>query len=129
MPIRTGIDIASISRVQNLLDEYGSHFKQRFFSRYEEKYGNNKFNSAQTYAGMWAAKEAVFKVLGKGKRWNDIFIDHESSGRPRIRVATELLDRPYINIPLDADWDCSIAHDADLAVATATCFWNGGSRA
>jgi len=123
MSIRTGIDIASIGRVEKLLDKYGEHFKQRFFSRYEKKYGDSKYNRPQTYAGMWAAKEAVFKVLGRGKRWNDIFIDHAPSGRPEVKINPVLLEHPRVPIPPDADWDCSITHDADIAAATAVCVW------
>lgn len=123
MPIRCGVDVAEISRVKDIIDRYGDHFKQRFFSQYEQQYGDSKWNSPQTYAGMWAAKEAVFKVLGKGKRWNDIFIDHEPHGRPLIDVDASLLELPHIPIPKDAQWDCSITHDANTAIAFAVCQW------
>lgn len=124
MAIRCGVDVAEINRVEQILDEYGDHFKKRFFSEYEAKYSNEKFNSAEAYAGLWAAKEAVFKVLGKGKRWNDVFIDHEPNGRPVVHVDQSLLELPYVPISTEAQWDCSITHDANSAIAVAVCQWN-----
>ena len=123
MPIRTGVDVTSISRVEELLDKYGEHFKQRFFSLPEVDYAESRADTGASYAGLWAAKEAVFKTLGKGKRWNDVIIHHEASGRPRVEVTERLINEPYVPIPPEADWDCSITHDGGIAVATAACVW------
>ncbi len=123
MPLRTGIDVTHISRVRRLIEGYGDHFKQRFFPRHLAKFGHDDYNHPETYAGMWAAKEAVFKVLGRGNRWTYVFIDHESSGRPRARIDEELLSLPGVGVPTGAEWDVTITHDGDLAIAFAACFW------
>ena len=123
MPIRTGIDVTSIDRIDQLLAEYGTHFKRRFFNLAEIDYCEARKRSAQSYAGIWAAKEATFKVLGRGKRWHDITIKHESNGRHIIDVSPELLKLPVHSIPPTASWDCSISHDAGVAIASAVCCW------
>jgi len=123
MPIRTGIDVASISRIETLLEKYGDHFKRRFFNLAEIDYAEARNGRAETYAGFWAAKEATFKVLGRGHRWHEITIKHEPNGRPLIQVSDKLLKIPDFKIPSNANWDCSISHDAGVAVASAVCFW------
>lgn len=123
MPLRTGIDITHISRVRDLIERFGNHFKQRYFPHHVDKFQYEEYDRPETYAGMWAAKEAVFKVLGRGYRWRSIFIDHEPTGRPVVRFPEPVCDHPDIPVPPTAEWDCSITHDADMAVAFAVCFW------
>lgn len=126
MPIRTGIDVTGVDRIQNVLKRYGGHFRERFFPHFEEQHDDTSGIPARTYAGLWAAKEAVFKAIGRGYRWSGVFIDHESSGRPYVRIISEEARLDSTIIPPDAEWDCSITHDADLALATATCYWSEG---
>ncbi len=123
MPIRTGIDLTSISRIEQLLENYPQHFKQRFFSETEREYCDSQGWPAQSYAGIWAAKESVFKVLGVGRHWRKIRLDHASTGRPILKIDSRIFTHPEVQIPRSADWDCSIAHDKDFAVATAVCHW------
>lgn len=102
-----GVDIIKIDRVRSTMDR--KSFLEKIFTPYEREYIRSKGNAAQTAAGLFCAKEAVLKSLGKGIGsidWHDIEITHEKSGAPRVHVE---------------GWDCafhiSISHDEDTAIA------------
>lgn len=120
MGLRTGIDLTPLSRIESVLDRFGERFHHKYFGDLNEEYGDYP---PETYAGLWAVKEATFKVMGRGYRWNAVTVQHRKSGRPELSVnyeAASLADTP---IPRSAEWDCSISHDGDLAVAVAVCIW------
>ncbi len=124
MFIKTGIDLTSIERIENLLKKYRENFKTRFFLKNEIIYCDSKPEPARSYAGHWAAKEAAFKVLGVGRHWRKIKLTHKPSGRPTLHLNPEIFRHPEVFIPETAAWDCSITHDAGVAAATALCFWD-----
>src|SRR6266567_4342597 len=97
-----GIDIVETARIRKLIDQHGAHFLDRVFTPGEQAYCNiSRKRSLEHYAGRFAAKEAVLKVLGTGWRggiaWTDIEIAKEPSGQPHVvlggecaRIAAEL---------------------------------------
>ncbi len=98
---KIGTDIVKISRIEKSLEIKG--FAERVFTEKEIVYAE----SAQTYAGLFAAKEAYLKAKGTGIncRLNAIEILHDASGKPFISGAENCSD-------------LSISHDGDYAVAT-----------
>ena len=76
MIIGIGTDIIDIRRIENTIQKYGDKFKKRCFSINEIKRSENKFNTANSYAKRYAAKEACSKALGtglaRGVFWKDI---------------------------------------------------------
>jgi holo-[acyl-carrier protein] synthase len=64
---------------------------QRVFTRREIEYCSSRKTATQHYAGRWAAKEAVLKVLGtgwtRGIQWTDLEIQNEVSGAPVMKLA------------------------------------------
>ena len=52
MPIRTGVDLTELARVQRVLEKHGDHFKQRFFPQYEAKHGDTSSIPTHTYAPL-----------------------------------------------------------------------------
>jgi len=75
----------------------------------------------QHYAGRWAAKEAVMKVLGtgfvKGVGWQDIEVDVKPSGQPVIVLhgaVRDYADQRGIETVL-----ITISHCREYATATA----------
>lgn len=118
MPLRTGVDLTSVERIEFVLERHGPRFLRRFFPEVEED-----SLGAETCAGLWAVKEAAFKVIGAGSRWSGVRVDHEPSGRPYLEVDYERARLSETTIPLEAEWDCSISHDGGMAVATAACLW------
>jgi len=62
--------------------------RQRVFTGEEIAYCDSKARPAESYAGRFAAREAVIKALGgyHGKRWQDISVTRAPSGAPAIRL-------------------------------------------
>lgn len=97
---KIGTDIIKISRMEKGLEN--EHFKTSVFTDNEIKYCKN----AESFAGLFAAKEAYFKALGTGinKRLNEIEILHNEKGKPYIDGIKNC--------------DVSISHDGDYAIST-----------
>ena len=83
----------------------------------------------ETFAGRWAAKEAVSKVLGLGVRgigWREIEIQRMPTGQPAVRLhgraaaRAEQLGMERIAV--------SITHESDYAVAIAFGIRTSGGR-
>ena len=62
--------------------------RARVFTPEEIAYCDSKARPAESYAGRFAAREAVIKALGgyRGKRWQDISVTRAPSGAPAIRL-------------------------------------------
>jgi phosphopantetheine--protein transferase-like protein len=97
-----GIDLVFIPEFQKQLDIEGKAFIQKTFSLSEIK--NRK---TVHLAGLWAAKEAVFKACDiTPKKWTDIVISHDNNGKPKASFGSQ-------------KFELSISHHADYAVAVA----------
>ncbi len=85
-----GTDIIECSRIAQMIERHGELFIGRVYTEHEIGYCSPKKASTQHYAGRWAAKEAVLKVLGTGwKRgisWRDIEVRNKPSGAPTITL-------------------------------------------
>ncbi len=121
-----GIDIIKIERIANALKRFGDRFPKRVLTDAEHRYVRNR---PQNFAGRWAAKEAVSKVLGLGVRgvgWRDIEIVRLPTGAPSVRLAgraaarAEQLGMGRIAV--------SISHEGDYAVAIAFGIRTAGGR-
>ena len=123
MIISTGIDLAEVERIQAALDDprIGRRFRDRVFTEKEIAYCEKKKlrGRYESYAGRFAAKEAVMKALGRGwgakVRWLDIEVARARSGKPDIvlhdktaKLAEELGIRR---------WALSITHTKDHGLA------------
>jgi len=94
--ISIGTDIIECVRIAQLIEKHGEVFLQRVFTQKEILYCSSRKAATQHYAGRWAAKEAVLKVLGtgwaKGIQWTDVEIVNEVSGAPMITLAGKAAD-------------------------------------
>ena len=88
--ISVGTDIIECVRIAQMIEKHGEVFLQRVFTQREIVYCSSRKAATQHYAGRWAAKEAVLKVLGtgwaKGIQWTDIEVVNEVSGAPVIKI-------------------------------------------
>jgi len=91
MIISTGVDLAEVDRIQLALEDprIGRRFRARVFTEKEIAYCETKRRGKyESYAGRFAAKEAVMKALGRGwgtkVRWLDIEVGRARSGKPEI---------------------------------------------
>ncbi|NLK43456.1 MAG: NAD(P)H-hydrate dehydratase [Tissierellia bacterium] len=117
--LTTGIDIVKIDRIRKILSKEKERFYNKIFTEKEVEYISYKGNRAETVAGMFAAKEAISKVLGTGIGtigWKDIEILHKNH-KPYVNISQKLKDRmEQIKI---TDVEISISHEEDYAIANA----------
>src|SRR6188508_900216 len=79
-----GIDIVRVERIRAAIERFGERFSNRVLTPAERRYVRGR---PETFAGRWAAKEAVSKVLGLGVRgvgWKDIEVERLPTGQPSI---------------------------------------------
>src|SRR3954466_8106741 len=121
-----GIDIIKVDRIRGSIERFGERFSRRVLTPTEARYVRMR---PETFAGRWAAKEAVSKVLGLGVRgigWRDIEVERLPTGQPSIRLhgraaaRAEQLGMERIAV--------SISHEADYAVAIAFGVRTAGGR-
>jgi holo-[acyl-carrier protein] synthase len=80
-----GIDIVEIERVARLGKD--RRFLERVFTAEEIRYCGTKSRKWQHYAARFAAKEAVWKSLGRGGlALRDISIENKASGSPAVII-------------------------------------------
>jgi len=82
-----GVDICEIARMERALARHPT-MRERVFTADERAYCDAKARPAESYAGRFAAREAVIKALGgyRGKRWQDIHVRRARSGAPEIAL-------------------------------------------
>ena len=121
-----GIDIIKVERIRAALERFGSRFSRRVLTPAEQRYVRDR---PETFAGRWAAKEAVSKVLGLGVRgigWREIEIERMPTGQPAVRLHGRAQARSrqlgMVRIAV------SISHEADYAVAIAFGVRTAGGR-
>ena len=76
-----GTDIIEIERVEEAIERFGERFLKRVYTPSEM----GMYSRAESLAAVFAAKEAVMKVLGTGSRgvaWREVEILHHRSGKP-----------------------------------------------
>jgi holo-[acyl-carrier protein] synthase len=121
-----GIDIIKVDRIAAALERFGGRFSARVLTERERRYVRDR---PETFAGRWAAKEAVSKVLGLGVRgigWRDIEIERLPTGAPAVRLHGRAAARAD-QLGMDRI-AVSITHEADYAVAIAFGIRSAGGR-
>lgn len=121
-----GIDIIKVDRIRATLARFGPRFSGRVLTEAERRYVRDR---PETFAGRWAAKEAVSKVLGLGVRgigWKDIEVERMPTGQPAIRLHGRAAQRAdQLGMGRIA---VSITHESDYAVAIAFGVRTAGGR-
>ncbi len=121
-----GIDIVKVDRIRAAMARFGERFSRRVLTDEERRYVRDR---AETFAGRWAAKEAVSKVLGLGVRgigWRDIEVERLPTGQPSIRLHGRAAARAdQLGMGRIA---VSITHEAEFAVAIAFGIRTAGGR-
>jgi holo-[acyl-carrier protein] synthase len=106
-----GVDIVEVPRIGRLAADAG--FLKRVFTAEEIAYCRGKKNAAQHFAVRFAAKEAVYKALGReGVGHREISVRNDLRGRPSVRLAPRLKS-------LERRLSLTLSHTAGYAVAVA----------
>jgi holo-[acyl-carrier protein] synthase len=116
-----GTDIVEIERIRGMIDRHGESFLERCFTVDEISFAHRFKDPAVRFAGRWAAKEAVVKLLGtgfsKGITFHDIEVLPLHTGQPVVTlsgVANERAVEQQITSVM-----ISISHAQLYATATA----------
>ncbi len=121
-----GIDIVKVERISAAIERFGQRFADRVLTPREQRYVRQR---PETFAGRWAAKEAVSKVLGLGVRgvgWRDIEVERLPTGQPSVVLHGRAAQRAeQLGMGRVA---VSISHEAEFAVAVAFGVRTSGGR-
>ena len=98
--MKVGIDLVLISEFQLRLKEEGA--LEKIFLDSEREHTK----SAESLAGLFAAKEAFFKAVGKKGDWLEVWAEKDQWGKPTLKSAD-----------FDGEIQLSISHSGDYAVA------------
>lgn len=128
MRISTGIDIIEVDRVRKNIEKYGEKFLNKVYTKSEIEYcEGKKIQRYESYAGRFAAKEAVFKAISwmlDGKfdvDWKDIEVINDKRGRPLVSVNN---NSKISNLEEIISIDISISHVKNMAVASVVIVTN-----
>jgi len=120
-----GIDIIDINRIRKVILKYGDRFKTKCFHKTEINRSESKFNSVESYAKRYAAKEACAKALGtglaRGVFWKDIEIRNNKYGKPYIILhnkAKKFLNNNFLKNNIEL----SLSDEKEYAIANVIIF-------
>ncbi len=114
-----GTDIIEIDRIREAISRTSS-FKRKVYTEREIEYIEKKGNPFASFAGRFAAKEAVSKALGTGVRGfslNDIEIMNDELGKPVVYLYNEIKEAAK-----DLKIHLSISHSREYAVSTVIIY-------
>ncbi|MEW6555932.1 MAG: holo-ACP synthase [Elusimicrobiota bacterium] len=110
--VSIGVDMIEIKRIKEIITK-NKKFVKKVYTPTEISYCNSKKNKWQHFAVRFAAKEAVWKALGKKDIWHrDISIKNTEDGKPEV-----ILAKKYKH--LQKQISLSLSHTDDYAVAFA----------
>ena len=115
MILGLGTDIIEISRIKKAIERTPT-FLQKVYTEKEIEYISKKKNPYPSYAGRFAAKEAIAKAFGTGVRdfsLVDIEILNNELGKPVVYLFGKLKHKYSGKLNL------SISHSKEYATATA----------
>ena len=122
MIVSTGVDLIEVARIQQALEDprTGRRFRERVYTAGEIAYCESKHRGKyESYAGRFAAKEAVMKALGRGwgskVAWAEIEVARARSGKPGIVLhdkTAQFAEQLGIH-----DWVLSITHTKEHGLA------------
>ena len=117
MIVGIGNDIIEIERIEKAISKEG--FKDKIYTQRELENIKKRGNRAETYAGVFSAKEAISKAIGTGVRefsLTDLEILNDDLGKPYV-VVSEKLDKIIKSKKGDYQIEISISHSKKYAIA------------
>ncbi len=121
MIVGIGVDLFSVTRVEDELDKGDAGLRDHIYTPEEIAYCGRKDHPGQHFAARFATKEAVFKALGaanlSGEHWRDVEVRSDPhTGRTyvklngKVKEAAEALGVTTVFV--------SLSHTRDWAVAS-----------
>ena len=109
-----GTDIVEVRRIHDLLEKSGTRFKEKVYTKLEQKYCDSKSSPSIHYAGRFAAKESIIKAVKSSGYKNPIPFKH-------IEILASISGAPIVSLHFQMECECkvSISHTRFYATATA----------
>jgi holo-[acyl-carrier protein] synthase len=117
-----GVDIVEIDRIEKAIESRKERFINRIFTKGEQEYCFGRPRPFRHFAARFAAKEAVSKSLGTGKRgmhWTDIEVCRDIKGCPYIKLSGGAIERAQEKGVCDVAISLSFNHNNAVASAVA----------
>lgn len=120
-----GTDMVEVDRIERAVARWGGAFVCRIYTQAEIARARPPLVRGPRLAARFAAKEAVMKALGAGRRgmaWREIEIVNDDQGRPLVRLhggARRIADQQGVVSVL-----VTLSHTHDHAVASAVALGN-----
>ena len=119
MIVGIGTDVASIERIQGVLDRHGERFVKRVLTPPERVRFERTRLKASHLAKRWAAKEAFSKAIGTGIHapftWQSVAVGRDAKGKPLLLPSPDMA-RHLASIGVTRS-HVSLTDDAGVAVA------------
>lgn len=129
MVLGIGVDIVSITRVKNAVENSGKVFLDKVFTPWEQRRAESHPDAIAYFAMTFAAKEAIFKCFGidweTGVKLTEIEIRDGEFGEP-----TPVLTGAFAKLAQERGATkvlLSLSYETEYAVGTATLVGNKGS--
>ncbi len=128
MILKTGTDIIEVERIKESIEKYKEKFLKRVYTDKEIEYCEGRqIQKYQSYAGRFAAKEAIFKAISAfinnkfELEWKDIEVLNDKDGRPVVNLSNTLKESIINNCNNSKEYqiDISISHIKEFAMANA----------
>ncbi len=122
MIVGIGNDIIEIERIEKAISK--ESFKDKIYTQRELENIKKRGNRAETYAGVFSAKEAISKAIGTGVRefsLTNLEILNDDLGKPYV-VVSEKLDKIIKSKKENYQIEISISHSKKYATAMAIIF-------
>ncbi len=88
--VGVGLDLVEVARIERAEARWGKTFLERVFTAREIADAGEGALRAQKLAARFAAKEAVFKALGRGRPalgWLEVEVVKNEAGQPRVALS------------------------------------------
>lgn len=119
MIIGVGIDNVQSKRMKEMLLKWADRVENRVFDEGELEYSKSRGETHLHLAARFAAKEALFKAMGKGlsegMTWTDVMVRNEETGKPYIELRRKAKD--IANQMGVASIHVSLTHTDECAMA------------
>lgn len=123
MIIGLGSDLIDIRRIERTLERFGDRFIERIFTEGERVKSERRRNRVESYAKLFAAKEACSKALGTGFRkgvfWRDMGVINLPGGKPTMALTGGAAARLAEMLPAgtEAQIDITLTDEPPIAQA------------
>jgi holo-[acyl-carrier protein] synthase len=111
-----GIDLVSVTRIEQIVEKWGAKFLRRVFTDGEIAYSTSRARPALSFAARFAAKEAFFKAVSR-RKVGGIGFKHIEVVIGEDGIPSLVAHGPARRALAADSAALSISHDRELAVA------------